>query len=137
MNMTIYEYKSRCEWLAKFYAEAAETGREMQFHNGDWVDYERGPNMESIPDKWRIKPEPQDKGFDANSEANAHLIDAAPDLLEALKALMTNPHVNLGDLIYKVRDSEGEGWDGPQVKAWSDAVQAATAAIAKAEGRGA
>ena len=59
MNMTIYEYKSRCEWLAKFYAEAAETGREMQFHNGDWVDYERGPNMESIPDKWRIKPEPQ------------------------------------------------------------------------------
>jgi hypothetical protein len=57
--MTIYEYKSRCEWLAKFYAEAAETGRAMQFHNGDWVDYERGPNMESIPDKWRIKPEPQ------------------------------------------------------------------------------
>lgn len=66
---------------------------------------------------------------------NARLIAAAPDLLESLKALTTNPHVNLGDLVYKVRDSEGEGWDGPQVKAWSDAVQAAAAAIAKAEGR--
>ena len=69
------------------------------------------------------------------SEANAQLIAAAPELLEALKALTTNPHINLGDLVYKVRDSEGEGWDGPQVKAWSDAVQAAEAAIAKAEGR--
>lgn len=67
--------------------------------------------------------------------ANAHLIAAAPDLLEVLKALTTNPHVNLGDLVYKIRDSECDGWDGPQVKAWSDAVQAAAAAIAKAEGR--
>ena len=62
MNMTIYEYKSRCEWLAKFYAEAAETGRGMQvFNDGPrvWEDCNRGPNMESIPDNWRIKPEPQ------------------------------------------------------------------------------
>ena len=59
MNMTIYEYKSRCEWLAAFYKEASETGRAMQFHNGDWVDYDRGPNTQSHPDEWRIKPEPQ------------------------------------------------------------------------------
>jgi hypothetical protein len=62
MNMTIYEYKSRCEWLAAFYKEAAETGRGMQvFNDGPrvWEDCNRGPNMESIPDNWRIKPEPQ------------------------------------------------------------------------------
>ena len=61
MNMTIYEYKSRCEWLAKFYAEAAETGREMQvFNDGPrvWEDCNRGPNMQSHPDKWRLRPEP-------------------------------------------------------------------------------
>lgn len=60
---------------------------------------------------------------------------ADQDLLEALEALTSNPHIDLGGLVYKVRDSEGEGWDGPQVKHWSDAVQAARTAIAKAEGK--
>ena len=59
MNMTIYEYKSRCEWLAAFYKEAAETGRAMQFHNGDWVDCDESPSIQSHPDEWRLKPEPQ------------------------------------------------------------------------------
>jgi len=60
MNMTIYEYKSRCDWLAKFYAEAAETGRGMQvLACGGWVDCDESPNMQSHPDEWRIKPEPQ------------------------------------------------------------------------------
>jgi hypothetical protein len=60
MNMTIYEYKSRCEWLAKFYAEAAETGRAMQvLACGGWVDCDESPSIQSIPDNWRIKPEPQ------------------------------------------------------------------------------
>jgi hypothetical protein len=49
------------------------------------------------------------------SEANAHLIAAAPDLLEALKMMM-----------------EG-GLEGPT----SQATETALAAIAKAEGRGA
>ena len=58
--MTTNEHRAKqCEWLAKFYAEAAETGRAMQFHNGDWVDYDRGPNTQSHPDELRIKPEPQ------------------------------------------------------------------------------
>ena len=58
--MTIYEYKSRCEWLAKFYAEAAETGRAMQvLACGGWVDCDESPSIQSIPDNWRIKPEPQ------------------------------------------------------------------------------
>jgi hypothetical protein len=60
MNMTIYEYKSRCEWLAKFYAEAAETGRAMQvLACGGWVDCDESPSIQSIPDEWRFKPEPQ------------------------------------------------------------------------------
>ena len=58
--MTIYEYRSRCEWLAKFYAEAAATGRAMQMRCEDWVDYDIGPNMQSYPDEWRLKPEPQE-----------------------------------------------------------------------------
>ena len=60
MNMTIYEYKSRCEWLAAFYAEAAETGRVMQFLAlGGWVDCNESPSVHSDPDEWRLKPEPQ------------------------------------------------------------------------------
>ena len=61
------------------------------------------------------------------------LIAAAPDLLAAMKALTSNQHLNLGDLAYTIRDRELKGWDGPAVKAWSEAVQLAAAAIAKAE----
>ena len=56
------------------------------------------------------------------------------ELLSALEALLSNPYLNLGDLVYQVREREGEGWDGPAVTAWSDAVMAAKAAIAKAKG---
>jgi hypothetical protein len=56
------------------------------------------------------------------------------DLLGAAKAIATSKHVNLGDLVYQVREREGSGWDGPEVKKWSDAVQAFNAAIARAEG---
>jgi hypothetical protein len=47
----------------------------------------------------------------------------------ALVALTTCPHLDLGDLIYKVRDSEGEGWDGPAVRHWSKAVTDAQEAL--------
>lgn len=58
------------------------------------------------------------------------------DALAALRALSTNPHLHLGDLVYKVRDSELQGWDGPSVKAWSDAVVAATKVLERAEAAG-
>jgi hypothetical protein len=77
-----------------------------------------------------------DSGYFPSNEtavANAVLMAAAPRLLEALEALTSNPHVNLGDLVYQVRDREGLGWDGPQVTKWSNAVQQASAAIAKAK----
>lgn len=38
---------------------------------------------------------------------------------------------NLGNIIYTVRDCEGEGWDGPLVKRWAAACEQAEALIAK------
>lgn len=67
-------------------------------------------------------------------KANARLMAAAPDMLAALVALSTNPHGDLSDMIYHIREREGEGWDGPAVTAWSEAVTAARSAIAKATG---
>ena len=95
-----------------------------------WYNIGSGMTPRKDEDQERHASRVAEAAWDAATENSA-----APDLLDALKSLTTNPHVNLGDLVYKVRDSEGEGWDGPQVKAWSDAVQSATAAIAKAEGR--
>lgn len=46
----------------------------------------------------------------------------ATELAAALRALMTHPHIDLGDLVYDVREREGRGWDGPAVIAWSAAV---------------
>lgn len=52
-----------------------------------------------------------------------------------LKALFSNPHINLGDLTYNVREREGKGWDGPSVVAWSKAVTAAQNLLDEAEGQ--
>lgn len=47
---------------------------------------------------------------------------AVAELIESAKAIKANPHVHLGDLIYEVREREGQGWEGHWVKQWSDAV---------------
>jgi hypothetical protein len=62
----------------------------------------------------------------AEEEANARLIAAAPDLLEALKAV-TPPHRALGCWCSYSRDTEGYGHE--------DGCKLARAAIAAAEGR--
>jgi hypothetical protein len=67
-------------------------------------------------------------------EPLARLLAEAPALLAVLRALTTHPHVSLGDLVYAVRDAEGLGWDGPSVKAWSDAVTQAQALLARVDG---
>lgn len=85
-----------------------------------------GQNFAMIASSSRFDPE--------RVEANGNLIAAAPELLAALEALFSNPHIYPGDLVYQVRDREGLGWDGPAVTQWSDAVTAAKAAIAKAKG---
>jgi hypothetical protein len=70
------------------------------------------------------------EGVDDTVEADLSLILAAPRLYGALKALLSSKHVSLGDLVYQVREREGLGWEGPAVKAWSDAVVEAEAALA-------
>lgn len=59
----------------------------------------------------------------------ALLFTAAPDLIQVARALVSNEYVDLGDLVYQVREREGLGWNGPSVKQWSDAVQALKAAL--------
>lgn len=55
----------------------------------------------------------------------AAVVTREKQLETVLRALMTNKHINLGDMIYHVRSAEGHGWDGPWVKAWSNAVKQA------------
>jgi len=47
-----------------------------------------------------------------------------------LEGLLTNPQIDLGDLVYQVRDREGLGWEGPDVTAWGNAVKAAKEMLA-------
>lgn len=60
-------------------------------------------------------------------------MSAESEALAVLRALMTNPHIDLGDQIYVVREHEGQGWDGPAVQAWSDAVTAAEDLLRRAD----
>jgi len=106
---------------------------------GPWEITSRQLTMQTVTHKgndicdvWNLDA---DRLIDSEQmEANARLIAAAPELLDALIAISTNPHINLGDLVYNVREAEGEGWDGPAVSAWSDACEQVKAAIAKAKG---
>ena len=53
-------YTEKCKWLADFYNKAADEGREMQFRRAtEWGDARMGPCMDSDPNQWRLKPEPQ------------------------------------------------------------------------------
>jgi hypothetical protein len=47
----------------------------------------------------------------------------------ALEGLLRAEHINLGDLVYAVREREGLDWEGPAVKAWSAAVVEAEEAV--------
>ena len=53
-------YTEKCRWLADFYREAAETGREMEINCpcAGWIPSEAGPDRFSVPGIWRLKPEP-------------------------------------------------------------------------------
>jgi hypothetical protein len=67
-------------------------------------------------------------------KANAQLMAVSPELLAALEGLLNNDFASLEDMVYQVREIEGKGWNGPGVKAWSEAVTAARDAVAKATG---
>ena len=70
-----------------------------------------------------------------NEETRKPLIAAAPDMLAALEAITSNPHINLGDLVYQVRERECQGWEGDAVRQWSEAVTSVLEAIRKAKGK--
>lgn len=75
------------------------------------------------------------RGSNGCARCTAIIMDQRDELLEVLKALMSHEHICLDDLIYQVRERENQGWEGSGVKAWSDAISNAKAAIAKATGR--
>lgn len=56
-----------------------------------------------------------------------------PRLLAAIKRLMDHEYIDLGDLIYTVREREGLGWEGPWVEEWGTALTEVNAAIMEAE----
>lgn len=55
----------------------------------------------------------------------AEAADRIEELIAVIQSLISNPSIDLGDQAYAVRESEGLGWEGPDVTAWSNAVTAA------------
>ncbi len=49
----------------------------------------------------------------------AEMVGVPADLQEAIDTLHRE---SVGDFTYDIRDREGLGWEGPRVKAWSDAA---------------
>lgn len=67
--------------------------------------------------------------FEQMCDEMKRLREQNEERVAALVAISTNPHINLGDLVYAVRDAEGLGWEGPAVAAWGEACEAVKAAI--------
>jgi hypothetical protein len=76
--------------------------------------------------KWANSDDP------AEHQANARLIAAAPDLYAALKAVMSD--IDSGLLVRDVTRENRPGWS-MEMLAFVQRLQAAQAAIAKADGR--
>lgn len=64
------------------------------------------------------------------NERSRHEGDGPRDVMEAeqlldraLAILRVFQSEHLGDSVYDVKEREGLGWDGPRVKAWSDACR--------------
>jgi hypothetical protein len=51
----------KAKWLSEIYAAMSE-GKLLEYHiNGIWIeDDTAGPDLNSNPDYWRIKPEPRE-----------------------------------------------------------------------------
>ncbi len=58
------------------------------------------------------------------------------DAIAVLRALTTNPHLSLDDLVYAVREREQQGWMGPSVTLWNSAVMGAKAVLNRADKAG-
>ena len=121
---------------------------------GPWI-HEATSEAQLIKSKqgYLIAEVAQDETYDyaadmREAEANAHLIEAAPDLLEALKDLLPlietcdHPSTRRGGLIWTICDDCGGEWaddesgmSGIPKRNSQKGVEAALTAIAKAEGR--
>jgi len=58
----------------------------------------------------------------------AHLVKCVNEhavMLKMLAEIMTNKHASIEDHFYKVKENEGEGWNGPSLVAWGEAISAA------------
>jgi hypothetical protein len=56
-------------------------------------------------------------------------MNAGQKAIAALRALSKCAHFSLEDCVYDVRERECLGWDGPAVKAFSDACMLAAEAL--------
>ena len=62
--------------------------------------------------------------------------DDEHEMWKVLEGLLGNPHIDLGGLVYMVRDKEVEVWDGPAATEWSESVQAAKRLLDKLREKG-
>lgn len=58
----------------------------------------------------------------ARSDPKPDIEDEECDLVKAVKVLVRSPYVNLDRIVYEVREAEGAGWEGAEVKRVSDAL---------------
>lgn len=67
-------------------------------------------------------------------KATPERLAALERVAEAAKKVNTQKGIDLGDLIYRVRENEGKGWEGPLVKRWSNAVAELEASLRALDG---
>ncbi len=82
-------YREKCKWLADFYREAAETGREMEINcpSAGWIPSESGPDRFSVPGIWRLKPE-SPKAWVVWDDEYARGLFVEPDEAERVRKLI-------------------------------------------------
>jgi hypothetical protein len=68
-------------------------------------------------------------GVDLADEKAYH--ETVNKVLNAIYAIITNPHADLGDMIYKVREGADGDWNAPEVTSWSEAVVTLTTTFAE------
>lgn len=115
----LFRPSERQDWMVPF------PGRE---HHASWLMDITHPDAQLIASA----PDLAKRVYELE-EANAKLAKDLEESISALKGLFANPHLNLGDQVYVVRESELQGWDGPAVTQWSEAVAAANAVMNKHE----
>lgn len=90
------------------------------------IDFANVAGLDALEQQLRLLREVH---FPTSPAHTSEARDAATAVVDAVKAIKSNPHVFLGDLVYEVREREGHGWDGQWCKQWGDAVDALDKAL--------